>query len=94
MQITRTSVLTGITHTMELDVTPEQICRHNAGELAQVAFSNLSAEEREFLISGITPEEWAKYCPEEEQHHQGQQAFELKQEQLLDNMPKQGKLIH
>jgi len=29
------------------------------GELIQNAMPNLSADEREFLMTGITPEEWA-----------------------------------
>lgn len=32
--------------------------RWKAGELAQTVFENMEPEEREFLISGITPDEW------------------------------------
>ena len=44
---------------MSLDVTQEQFERYQAGELVQNAFPHLSFDEREFIISGITPEEWA-----------------------------------
>lgn len=35
------------------------------GEFVQIAFDNLNADEREFLISGITSNEWDKLFPEE-----------------------------
>lgn len=58
MQITRTSVVSGKTTTREIDVTQDQIDVWEAGELAQDAFPHLSADDREFIMSGITPEEW------------------------------------
>lgn len=36
------------------------------GRLVQDAFPTLSAEEREFLISGITPREWNQLFPPED----------------------------
>jgi hypothetical protein len=36
------------------------------GALIQNAFSDLNADEREFLMTGITPAEWAKMFGEEE----------------------------
>ena len=50
--------MSGNTSTMDLNITQEQIDAHNAGTLAQDAFPQLSADEREFYISGTTPEEW------------------------------------
>lgn len=62
MKITKISQLTGNQHTMELNVTPEQIERFenriNTGEYVQTIFSHLSKEEREFILTGITPSEW------------------------------------
>jgi len=58
MLITRTSPFTGKVHSMEIDVTEEQVLRYNQGELIQRAFPNLTADEREFIKTGITPEEW------------------------------------
>jgi len=47
---------------MELDITYEQLDRINnryeTKELIQNIVPNLSKEEREFLITGITPKEW------------------------------------
>lgn len=49
---------------MELKCTPMQYVlgaeEYKKGALMQNAFPFLSAEEREFLISGTTPEEWDK----------------------------------
>ena len=60
MKIERKSNLSGAIGTMELDVTEEQMVRFYSGnELVQNIFPNLSGEEREFLISGILPTEWA-----------------------------------
>ena len=61
MKITRTSGLTGAINTRDLDITPKQYTEYLSGTLAQLAFPHLSADDREFLISGITPEEWAEF---------------------------------
>ena len=58
MLITRTSMFTNKVHTMDLDVTEEQIKRWQAGELIQNVFPHLSASEREFIKTGVTEEEW------------------------------------
>ena len=66
MEVSRTSILTGKTHTMDLPVTLKQLQRHANGELAQLVFPYLTPEQREFIISGITPEEWAEQFPDED----------------------------
>ncbi len=43
---------------MDLPVTPEQLEAWRQGVLIQHVMPQLSAAEREFLISGVTPEEW------------------------------------
>lgn len=58
MKITKTSPLTGITRTLDIDVTEEQLTAWRNGELIQNAMPHLSADEREFLISGIAGDEW------------------------------------
>ena len=70
MQITRISELTGKTHTREIPVTIAEL-RHGydktyRGAYFQDAFPQLSADDREFLKTGITPEEWDAIFPEEE----------------------------
>jgi hypothetical protein len=61
MKITRKSGLTGEINTRDLDITPKQYTEYLSGTLAQLAFPHLSADDREFLISGITPEEWREH---------------------------------
>ena len=59
MKITRTSMLSGKTNSMELDITMDQLhAYHGEGALLQDAFPHLNADEREFIKSGITPQEW------------------------------------
>jgi hypothetical protein len=58
MKVTKTSAITGITRTMELNITEEQYQAWQSGTLVQDAFPNLTADEREFLLTGITQEEW------------------------------------
>ena len=53
MQITRTNPFTGKTNTREIDVTYDQLDRWQGGELIQVAMPHLSADDREFVKSGI-----------------------------------------
>lgn len=73
MIVTRTSPFTGKEHTMDIEATPAQIQAYNNGAHLQQAFPHLSPEIREFIHSGITPEEWDEYvkddeeCKEEEQ---------------------------
>lgn len=58
MNIMRTSKATGVTRTRDLPVTQEQLDYYAAGAKVQEAFPNLSADDREFIVSGVTSEEW------------------------------------
>ena len=58
MQITRTSRLTGKTSVMDLNLTQAELAAWVDGMLIQDAMPQLSPEEREFLMTGITPAEW------------------------------------
>ena len=60
MLITKQSVMTGEKNTMLLPVTNEQIERWEGGALIQDVFPHLTPSEREFLISGVTPDEWGQ----------------------------------
>ncbi len=61
MQVTKRSMLSGKEHTLEIDITPEQWARWKAGEMIQDVCPHLSVDDREFLISGSTKEEWEKF---------------------------------
>ena len=58
MKITRASELTGVTRTLDLPVTEDQIQVWLDGMLIQAAMPNLDADQREFVKTGITAEEW------------------------------------
>ena len=66
MQITRKSTITGLTHEMNLPITQQELDRWQGGELIQDVFPNLSDDQREFLKTGITAEEWEEAFGEEE----------------------------
>ena len=58
MQIVRTSTLSGNTSAMEIAVSQDQLDAWLNGALIQNAMPNLNADEREFIMTGITPNEW------------------------------------
>lgn len=65
MEITRTSPLTGTVNSLFIDVTIDEVLDWQQGTLIQDAMPNLTADEREFVMSGITPTEWDEYFSEE-----------------------------
>lgn len=58
MRITRTSIVSGKTHTLDIAITEEQLLRWRGGELIQNVCPHLPSHDREFLINGTTKEEW------------------------------------
>lgn len=58
MKITRVSPFSNKKTTLELDVTARQIASWAKGELIQDAMPNLTPSEREFINTGVTPDEW------------------------------------
>ena len=67
MKITRTSIYSGITTTASIDATAEQLQAWRDGELIQNAMPNLSPDEREFMISGLTPVDWENIFANDEE---------------------------
>ena len=65
MLITRKSLISGNINSMSLPITEEQYNAWEQGTLVQVAMPHLTPDEREFVMSGITPEEWADNFGEE-----------------------------
>ena len=66
MEVTRTSIKSGITRTLNLDVYPHELAAWEAGELIQVACPRLGTDAREFIKTGMTPREWQEVFPPEE----------------------------
>lgn len=61
MLITRISQITGITRTIEMPVTIEQLDSWQHGSLIQDAMPGLSDSQREFIMTGITQDEWDEF---------------------------------
>jgi hypothetical protein len=66
MKITRKSPFTGKTNTLEINVTEEQLIDWQSGTLIQHAMPHLTPDEREFIMTGITEEEWDELFSEDE----------------------------
>lgn len=58
MLITRQSLISGIIRTLEIPVSAEQLDAWQAGEYIQDAMPELDLAQREFLMTGITADEW------------------------------------
>jgi len=59
MKVTRQSMVSGKTRTKDLPITPVQYVKYIRGEgHVQDIMPDLPPEDREFLISGVTQEEW------------------------------------
>lgn len=72
LAIEKTSKLTGKRHTMLLPITLEEYGMWKGGQkLLQHAFPQLNADQREFLLTGSTPEEWDSLFRKEEEEDRG-----------------------
>ena len=60
MLITRTSPISGATHSLEVNCTWEQLAAWEGGTLIQDAMPDVEAPLREYIKSGITPQEWVE----------------------------------
>lgn len=58
MRIIRRSLVSGETNVMDLPVTQMQLQEWKDGGLIQNVFPDLTPDEREFIQTGITPNEW------------------------------------
>ena len=65
MLIEKVSMLTNKVHIREIDVTREQVENWQGGMLIQEAMPNLSIDDREFIPTGVTADEWASREDEE-----------------------------
>lgn len=60
-EFVRTSTMTGVRRTKTFMVDPAKLVEYNRGKLlVQEAFPHLSADDREFIVSGCTAEEFAR----------------------------------
>ena len=76
MTITQKSPFTGKEHSMEIAITPEQLADWQKGNRsAQECFPHLTPNEREFILTGITAEEWAETFGKEEDDDKNDEPF-------------------
>lgn len=83
-RFTNTSDFTGITRTMEFSMLEQQdfdrryAAWRRGDKLIQEAFPMLSDDAREFIVTGVTGEEWDKYMsnPEDEPNYREHPDFE------------------
>lgn len=67
MLITRKSILSGKVRTLDIPVTKEQLeTWENSFKLIQEVMPHISPEEREFIMTGVTSDEWDDAFNEEE----------------------------
>lgn len=67
MQITRQSQWSGQIRTLDIPVTYDQLYEWGRGALIQDAMPNLSPDQREFILTGITAEEWREMWHREDE---------------------------
>ena len=65
MQITKVSMFTKKEHTLDIPVTIKQLNEWHNGTAIQEAMPHLTPYQCEFLMTGVTEEEWDKYMGEE-----------------------------
>ena len=59
MIVKRKSLCSGIEREIDLPITRAQMDAFSDGVLVQDAFPHLTNEQREFILTGITPDEWS-----------------------------------
>lgn len=65
MIVSRRSPLTGKVNEMDIPVTEEQLNAWKSGKMIQDAMPNLTADQRKFIMSGYTPEDWHRIFGDE-----------------------------
>jgi len=66
VKFTRVSSYSRKTHVREIEVDPADVEAWRLGALIQDVLPYVSAPDREFIVSGITPEEWNEMFNQED----------------------------
>ena len=66
VKIRMVSMFTDKEHTRDIPVTIKQLNDWDNGMVIQEAMPHLTPDQREFLMTGVTKEEWDKHMPSEE----------------------------
>ena len=67
MIVTRKSMFSGVVRSKELDVTLGELARWADGMIAPTAMPRLDKTEREFVMTGVTDEEWSAEFNDDEE---------------------------
>ena len=76
MHIIKKSMMTNKVNSRDIDVTNDQLEAWQSGTLIQDAMPNLSPDDREFLMTGITPEEWEILTEMDEEYEDYDDGYE------------------
>lgn len=74
MLITKKSSLTGIISSREIEITQAQFDDWYSGTFIQDAMPHLSTDDREFIMTGVTPEEWSKFIETDDDHSEANES--------------------
>lgn len=62
MEITRTHPVTGEINTRDIPVTAQQLnLWKHGGKMIQVAMPNISSDDREFILTGLLPDDFKDF---------------------------------
>ncbi len=76
MKVTKTSIYTNRKNTMDIDITEEQYQLWKSGENIDVALPSITYEQREFLMTGATPEEVDDLYEDDDPKYGGPQEYD------------------
>lgn len=72
MQITRKSMFTGVVRTIEIAITQQQLDAWKIDKVdIQIVAPELQPWEREFIMTGVTKEEWAEWSARMDEIEEG-----------------------
>lgn len=77
MLVIRTSIVSGITRSIELPISEEEWNAYMDGTLVQIAFPHLDEDEREFILTGTIPEEWDELMSEDEDYDSDESIYDM-----------------
>ena len=84
MNVTKTSILTGKTTTLFIEgLTQDMLDSWNNGALIQEALRGIPQELREFVMTGVTPEEWDERIGPEPEEDEGNLGLYFEREDNL-----------
>jgi len=67
MIISRKNPMTGKMRSVSMSITPEQLAAYESGTVIQLAAPNLTPDEREFIMTGLLPEEFDALMADDDQ---------------------------